>query len=259
MALALALAAGSTDTHAWGNQGHQVIAAVAAERLSAPAKRYLQALLASAGPDATIGSLAIWPDTNKSPATARWHYVNIDRAGSCHYVAERDCKDGQCVVEAIGRQARVLSSTAPDAERARALAYVLHLVADAHQPLHAGFSDDRGGNQFQLQAFGRGTNLHSLWDTALIEHWQQADTLKAAVSAAARRAKSAASSTPAQWVEESCRLVASPGFYPDAHRLPADYAARWQPVVVERMALAAARLSAVLETSLASTRGAATR
>ncbi|MEK8034254.1 S1/P1 nuclease [Ideonella sp. DXS29W] len=253
------LAFGSAGAFAWGNQGHQVIASVAAENLSAPAKRSLHNLLAAAGPDATVESLAIWPDTNKSPATARWHYVNIDRAGACHYVPARDCKDGQCVVEAVTRQMAVLSSAAPAADRARSLAYVLHLVADAHQPLHAGWSDDRGGNQFQLQAFGRGTNLHALWDTGLIEHWNDAGSLKSAVSAASRRPTLPASATPAQWVEESCRLVATPGFYPDAHRLPADYATRWQPVMVERMGLAAARLSAILEAALAGPDAAAAR
>jgi hypothetical protein len=44
-------------------------------------------------------------------------------------------------------------------------------MADVHQPLHAGFAEDRGGNQYQVQAYGRGTNLHALWDSALIEHW----------------------------------------------------------------------------------------
>jgi len=29
----------------------------------------------------------------------------------------------------------------------------------------------KGGNTYQVQAFGRGTNLHSLWDNRLIENW----------------------------------------------------------------------------------------
>lgn len=45
---------------------------------------------------------------------------------------------------------------------------MVHFVADVHQPLHAGFGDDRGGNKYQLQAFGKGTNLHTTWDSGLI-------------------------------------------------------------------------------------------
>ncbi len=54
------------------------------------------------------------------------------------------------------------------AEQLEALKYVVHLVADVHQPLHAGFADDRGGNTYQLQAFGRGTNLHAVWDSQML-------------------------------------------------------------------------------------------
>jgi hypothetical protein len=36
------------------------------------------------------------------------------------------------------------------------------------EPLHAGYRDDRGGNQFQLRAFMRGSNLHAVWDSGLL-------------------------------------------------------------------------------------------
>ena len=37
------------------------------------------------------------------------------------------------------------------------------------QPLHVGDNHDRGGNLTQVQFLGRGTNLHRLWDTDLID------------------------------------------------------------------------------------------
>ena len=70
------------------------------------------------------------------------------------------------MVGALDKQIALLGKAdATDAERLTALKYVVHLVADVHQPLHAGFFDDRGGNSLQMQAFDRGTNLHALWDT----------------------------------------------------------------------------------------------
>ena len=42
-------------------------------------------------------------------------------------------------------------------------------LRDVHQPLHAGYADDRGGNKYHVRVFGRGTNLHALWDTGLIQ------------------------------------------------------------------------------------------
>lgn len=60
---------------------------------------------------------------------------------------------------------RFTATDAADDMRLSDLRYVVHLVADVHQPLDARYADDRGGNTYQLQAFGRCTNLHALWDT----------------------------------------------------------------------------------------------
>ena len=96
--------------------------------------------------------------------------------------------------------------------------YVTHLVADVHQPLHAGFADDRGGNNYQLQAFGRGTNLHAVWDSALIRNWPGGEqALRTAVNT--EMARSVAHETAARWAEESCAIVLAPGFYPEGHQL----------------------------------------
>ncbi len=81
-----------------------------------------------------------------------------------------DCPDGNCVVAAIDRQLQVLKSNAPAGRRLLALKYFVHLAADVHQPLHAGYAEDRHGNMYQLQAFMRGSNLHALWDFGLIKN-----------------------------------------------------------------------------------------
>ena len=144
----------------------------------------------------------------------------------------------------------MLASDGPDEERLKALKYVVHFVADAHQPLHGGFDDDRGGNSYQVQAFGRGTNLHALWDTGLIQQWPGgAASLRAAVEGE----KSSIDTTlsPGAWAAESCRVVEFEGFYPAGHKLDDEYAQRWGKVLVQRMAAAARRLAALLNQSLA--------
>ena len=73
-------------------------------------------------------------------------------------------------MEAIDRQAEVLKSNAPSEKRLNALKYLVHLVGDVYQPLHAGYLDDKGGNTYQLQAFMRGSNLHAFWDSGLIKN-----------------------------------------------------------------------------------------
>jgi len=54
-------------------------------------------------------------------------------------------------------------------EKALALKFIVHIVGDVHQPLHAGNGEDRGGNDVKVRWFGEETNLHSVWDSKLIE------------------------------------------------------------------------------------------
>jgi hypothetical protein len=162
------------------------------------------------------------------------------------------CIEGMCVVGAIQRQVAVLASKAPDEARLKALKYVVHFVADVHQPLHAGFADDRGGNSFQLQAYGRGTNLHALWDSGLIGQWPGGmPALRAAVVAALPR-PDGIKPAPDAWAEESCRVVAAEGYYPSGRQLDAEYGQRWSATLTLRLALAAQRLAVVLNEALAS-------
>lgn len=228
------------QAHAWGTEGHQVIATLAERQLTPAARAGVHRLLALE-PGATLVSISTWADEHRSPQTAAWHYVNLPR-GDCMYEAERDCPDGRCVVAAIERQSKVLASKAPDELRFAALKYLVHLVADVHQPLHAGYQDDRGGNTYQLQAFGRGTNLHTVWDSGLIKHLDEdVDTLAARLG----QGRSHRPWTAAQAAQESCSIVASAGFYPGRH-LDAVYLERFTQVMETRLALAGARLAELL-------------
>ena len=58
---------------------------------------------------------------------------------------------------------------APLNVRRIALRFVVHLVGDIHQPLHAGHRKDRGGNEIHVKFQGRKVRLHKLWDTSLIK------------------------------------------------------------------------------------------
>jgi nuclease S1 len=238
--VALLLSLAATTAFAWGTQGHQVVANLAYAQLTPKARTEVDRLLALE-PGATLASLSAWADETRNKTTAPWHFVNFPR-DSCSYDAQRDCPHGQCIVGAIDRQLAVLASNASDEKRLNALKYIVHLVADVHQPLHAGYADDRGGNQYQIQAFGRGTNLHALWDSGLIEN-TGLDT--AAMTAKLLAAPIAAGDLDAAHAaEESCRVVGSPGFYPQ-RKVGADYVERFTPVKYERLSEAAARLAAI--------------
>ena len=235
---------------AWGVQGHQVVAAIAWQELSPIARAQAVRSLALE-PGQTLPSVSTWADEHRGPATAPWHYLNFPR-GTCQFDAQRDCPDGQCVVAAIERQRAILASPATDAQRLHALRYLVHFVADVHQPLHAGYRDDRGGNTVQLRFLMRGSNLHALWDKGLLERLGLDNSaLIAAVQAQPVAPALLSSSLPTSIdiAEESCRIVAQPGFYPQGDPDEA-YSMRMTPVLLQRLALAGRRLAAMLNQAL---------
>jgi len=228
---------------AWGAQGHHIIANLAQAQLSAKARIELDRLLALE-PGETLESVSTWADEHRNPVSAAWHYINFPR-DSCIYNVQRDCPTGQCVVEAIGKQLDMLASTAPDEKRLVALKYLVHLVGDVHQPLHAGYLDDKGGNTYQLQAFMRGSNLHALWDTGLIRNLnEEAAPMTARLLSSALPAQSRDLSA-AHAAEESCRIVSTSGFYPK-RKVGLDYVERFAPTMERRLAMAGARLAGML-------------
>lgn len=241
---ALLLWVGNSGALAWGSEGHQVVALVAERYLSPSAQAGIGRLLALE-PGETLASISTWADTHKNRQTAAWHYVNLPQ-GQCEYRPARDCRQGRCVVEAIGAQLNTLTSSAPDADKLTALKYLVHLVADVHQPLHAGMAEDKGGNTYQVQAFSRGSNLHAVWDSGLIKSFKRspaewAQHLKPLPAEPTHHALGAA-----QAAEESCRLVHAPGFYPAQHAIDADYLERHTPILERRLAVAGLRLGLML-------------
>jgi len=239
---------GSANALAWGADGHRLIAELAEAQLAPAAKAEVEHLLGQE-PGATMVSVSTWADEVRRPAGAPMHYVNLP-LDDCNYVRSRDCEDGRCVIEAIRRQVDVLKSGAPDVERLVALKYVVHFIGDVHQPLHVGLASDKGGNQFQVRAFGRGTNLHGVWDRELIAHRPGGQSQLLRDAGALGPAGDSRSSDPVKWAGASCVISRSSGFYPEDRRIDGAYIARWDSALVTQLALAGRRLAQTLNDAL---------
>jgi hypothetical protein len=245
------LAIFASNAFAWGKVGHHVVATLAAAQLTSNARAEVDRLLAME-PGSTLQSISTWADEHRNPATASWHYLNFPRE-TCSYDAARDCPDGKCVVGAIERQLKILASKGDDENRLKALKYVVHFVADVHQPLHAGFGDDRGGNSYQVQFGGKGTNLHAVWDSGLMRLGEEGVEAFAGRLGAARQVGSlngtALNLSVVNAAEESCRIVAGPDFYPGRH-VGQEYPDRFVPVMEQRLVAAGGRLAGLLNKAL---------
>jgi nuclease S1 len=242
---------------AWSARGHRLVAALAESELSPGTREAALALVRPDG-DSSLAEVAVWADTMRNQPDWRWsaplHYVNL--SPSCGYEAARQCRDGACIVAAIERFAAELADPSlPRGRRAEALKFLVHLVGDVHQPLHAGFADDRGGNRFQVNFEGQGSNLHAIWDRTVLDHGDESET------AQLERLQSAPLPVtgplrPADWARQSCSLIERHALYPPSHVITVDYIDRHRPVAEAQLRLAAARLVAVLEGALGAAGGA---
>jgi hypothetical protein len=260
--VALSLTAMAGTATAWGDIGHRIVADLAWRQLDPSAKAEVERLLKADGSD-SLADVASWPDQLRNDpenkelgkATAPLHYADFHDP-KCHYNPPVDCADGKCVVGGLEKYVAILGDRhKSNAERAEALKFVVHFVGDVHQPLHAGNRDDKGGNEYQVQFDGKGTNLHSVWDskmlyTSNLEWKPYADKLAAEGPVKLPRPIPPLDNPYAQWAEESCQVVAQPGFYPDSHKIDGAYVAKYLPTAELRLREAGKRLADLLNKTL---------
>ena len=240
---------------AWGPLGHRIVARLAEAQLTPRAWAGARKLLALSGAH-HLSDIAVWADDLRDTdpvlfqRTKRLHFVNF-HSRDCIYDPPRDCRNGQCVVAAIEKYSAILAdrSNSP-AVRAEALAFIVHFVGDIHQPLHADYRHDAGGNDFQVRWRGRGTNLHRVWDSLMLDS-THLSAARFTDELAARHSRVATGGTPAEWAEESCRIDRDGGVYPRSRFIDQAYVQRELPIAERRLRQAGARLAELLNRDLA--------
>lgn len=157
---------------AWGADGHRAVGKIAENHLSRKARREVQRLLGTE----TMTLVSTWPDEIRYypefKDTAPWHYVNTPSGlPREQYVQAVKSQTNPNAYSALEAQMKILADASKTKEeRTAALKFVIHLVGDIHQPMHTGHSEDKGGNDIKLKYRGRDTNLHSLWDSGLLDY-----------------------------------------------------------------------------------------
>ncbi len=248
--LAVSLAASLTATtpaHAWGPVGHRITGAIADENLSGLARANVRLLLGSED----LAEAATWPDDMKSDGhvfwqkqASPWHYVTV--AGD-DYTASDTPPAGDAKTALARFTATLRDPKATPDDRRLALRFIVHIIGDLHQPLHAGTGTDRGGNAVSVTWFGKPTNLHSVLDSALIEQrslsyseyaaWLSRSITPAEVIAWNER-------DPAVWIHESIALRRT--IYPTDPALSWDYAYAHRTEIDDQLKRAGVRIAAYL-------------
>lgn len=258
LALACAFVAG--DASAWSAKGHRIVAHIADAGLSPAARAEVERLLAGEA-DPTLAGVATWADELRDndpelgKRSAKWHYINFD--GRCGFEPPRDCKGDNCVVTQTNRLYRILADTRRDpAERTMALKFLVHFVGDLHQPMHASPRDDKGGNDYQVNLGGEGSNLHRIWDGTIIERRDLSaeDHAEALLEHLPSSDPTLQSDRPVlEWALESCRLVEDGKIYPadGVHVIDEAFLDERLPLAEQRLRDAGLRLAQLLNHALA--------
>ena len=237
----------------WFELGHRVVARIAETRLTPHAAAAVRDLLGGQ----SMADASAWADLirGRRPDTSPLHFVNIPLNATA-YDSARDCR-ASCIISAIENERRTLADPAASTvERAEALRFLIHLIADLHQPLHVSDNGDKGGNLTQVQFAGKGTNLHKVWDGELIEAAGMDDAAylgRLRQQMATQDLTAFETGSVVDWAMEGHRVAAENAYrIPRNRHLDEAYLDANLPVVDLAIIKAGVRLAKVLNEALAS-------
>lgn len=287
-----ALLLGSGDASAWNAGGHRLVAAIAWKEIDPPTRTRIGELLA-AHPDharwlarykgddpdyAAFLEASTWADDirrdprfhdDDEAATAPMPgFPDMGRHRSWHYIDQPvfatpilSPGDGELDLRLARLGETVRRHEAAKPQRAYALAWLIHLVGDAHQPLHTvsrfdkeGRSDD-GGNALWVETPHhprlREMTLHAYWDDLAGPPWLRGRQLDSAADRLAPLGGTPKSAgTVTSWLAEG-RLLAETVVYAglegETPTLDETYHQRALQTARERVAVAGKRLARLLE------------
>ncbi len=290
----------STPVWAWLFAGHMLTGAVAYEVLQKENPQALAAALAllkqhplydkmwakklekvdAEDRDEALFMLAArWPDDIRGNADydhPNWHYIDYPYKppGQPDSVQVADPPDPN-IETAFRENIDIMKGDSSNAEKAVALCWIMHLIGDGHQPLHAvsmfstdypAPSGDQGGNKQFIRATqgGQPLKLHRFWDGAVSTADDTRDVHKLAIELRAENPKQqldphADQVTPsdfANWIQESAqfarhdvyrdgKLATSPD-KDSAPVVPEDYLQQTKALCRQRITLAGYRMADVI-------------
>lgn len=248
--LVCALVLHTSNVLAWGQIGHRVTGAIAENYLSAPARAQINALY----PDASLAEISTLADEMRSDPSefwqktaGPWHYVTL-REGSDYHV-ENAPQEGDAYTALTSFTATLKNKDATLEDKRLALHFIVHIIGDLHQPLHAGNGTDKGGNDVKVSFFWEDSNLHRVWDSGMIDRQQLSYTEWSKWLGQKITPEMAASwrtADPKVWIKESVLLRDT--VYPPIDNLKLSWSYQYEhlPEVKNRLQMAGVRVAAYL-------------
>lgn len=208
--LAVFLAFLCINTQAWDDVGHKISAYIAWQRMNAAARENVVRILRAAPEDSHLSAFymnygstpeaqrkreffmltATWADIVRDRAfetryrkyhKSNWHYDDTfwRQNGSKAEPLSGFNEGGAAVPRLVEFDKTIRDASASERDKAIAIAWIMHLIGDLHQPLHTSArvteqepKGDQGGNLFLLSPQGTKRedqlNLHWYWDSIVV-------------------------------------------------------------------------------------------
>jgi len=231
----------------WGQNGHRVVGQLAEWHINSKTKKNIERILGHE----SLPMVANWMDEIKSDKnydhTATWHWVTIPDGQDYEKTIQEETGDAYEMLLVIINELK--SGKLSEKQEREYLKMLVHIVGDLHQPLHVGRGDDRGGNNVKVTYFNQETNLHSVWDTKMIEGQNLSFTEIA--KHLNRRAdkntvKKYQNATPVDWLKEAMTLRPMVYDIPENNKLSYEYNYKYYDLVEERLLAGGLRLAGIL-------------
>ncbi len=166
----IALFAAPMAVSAWGTQGHRITGQIANYYLTAKARIAIKKILGNE----SLAMASNWADFIKSDTSYKylssWHYVDFARPMGypemVEFLEHDNNTDAYTKMKFLIAELKKKDLSAKN--KLMYLRLLIHIAEDLHQPMHTAHDDDQGGNAVKLTWFGKQTNLHSVWDTELV-------------------------------------------------------------------------------------------
>lgn len=232
----------SFDCGAWGAKGHKIVAKIAKSCLEKPVIDSVQFYLGTL----SFEDASVWMDEVRGDHSydymKPWHYVNVEKDKTYVHVKEPN------VVNQIDWAIEDLKKNKGNKEKMSfALKVLFHLVGDLHQPLHCGYKDDKGGNEIQVRFDDKGSNLHKVWDSEIIESYGLTtnDVLKHSGTLSKKEKDEMQSTDVVAWCNESRILLDGVYDYTN-NKLSKEYSEKNSIVIKKQLLRAGVRLATTL-------------
>jgi S1/P1 nuclease len=192
-----------------------------------------------------------------------WHYIDEPFSPDATPLQPADIPNAATQIAAF--RAKLTEPGVSDDIKSYDLVWLLHMVGDVHQPLHAtsrfthvNTDGDSGGNDVKIHC-GTGCSaneLHAFWDGVVGDSDKPKDAINAARKLPAAKAQLASIADEKVWIKESFEAakasvyVAPIGIDGAPFTLTASYKSKALRLAKQRVALGGARLAKLLNAAL---------